>query len=357
LAHYRVRRCIGEGGMGLVFEGEDADLLRPVALKVIRPELAGSLQVAQRFAQEARAMAALKHDHVVTIYQVGQQRGLPFLAMEYLRGMSLFDWLHRGHRPSVDLVLRLGREIAAGLAAAHRRGLIHRDIKPANIFLEAPHGRVKILDFGLARTQSHDVQITHPGTTVGSPSYMAPEQARGEGDDASCDLFSLGCVLYVLCTGQLPFPGTTILAVLTSLMTETPPPPREHNPAVPSDLDALIMRLLAKEPADRPPSARAVVEAIRRLERALLAERQRAELPASTPYPPSGIPRDRLLSATPGSRISRARRRGLEPSGVRSGSPPRWACWGCPWSLWGSSGARRRPGPSRPIARRRPPSQ
>src|SRR6516165_4300728 len=148
LAHYRVRRCIGEGGMGLVFEGEDAGLLRPVALKVIRPELAGSLQVAQRFALEARAMAALKHDHVVTIYQVGQQRGVPFLAMEYLRGMSLADWLHRGHRPSVDLVLRLGREIAAGLAAAHRRGLIHRDIKPANIFLEAPQGRGKILDFG-----------------------------------------------------------------------------------------------------------------------------------------------------------------------------------------------------------------
>ena len=140
LAHYRVRRLLGEGGMGLVYEAEDTDLLRPVALKVIRPELGGIPQVAQRFLREARAMAALKHDHIVTIYQVGQQHGVPFLAMEYLRGMSLHRWLDRGHKPSVDLVLRLGREIAAGLAAAHQRGLIHRDIKPANIWLEAPDG-------------------------------------------------------------------------------------------------------------------------------------------------------------------------------------------------------------------------
>ena len=140
LANYRVRRLLGEGGMGLVFHAEDADLLRPVALKVIRPELAGSPQAAQRFLLEARAMAALKHDHVVTIYQVGQQRGVPFLAMEYLQGMSLYRWLERGHKPALDLVLRLGREIAAGLAAAHQRRLIHRDIKPANIWLEAPQG-------------------------------------------------------------------------------------------------------------------------------------------------------------------------------------------------------------------------
>ena len=277
--------------MGLVFEGEDTDLLRPVALKVIRPELAGSPQVAQRFALEARAMAAVKHDHVVTIYQVGQQRGVPFLAMEYLQGISLSDWLDRGHQPSVDLVLRLGREIAAGLAAAHRHGLIHRDIKPANIWLEAPIGRVKILDFGLARTKSHDVQITKPGTTVGSPAYMAPEQARGEAGDPSCDLFSLGCVLYRLCTGRLPFPGSTIIAVLTSLTTETPPPPRERNPAVPPALDALIMRLLAKEPADRPPSAQAVVEAIRSLERAPRAKRQRAELAPTASLPAVEGPR------------------------------------------------------------------
>jgi len=285
LAHYRVHRCIGEGGMGLVFEAEDTDLLRPVALKVIRPELAGSPQVAQRFMLEARAMAALKHDHIVTIYQVGQQRGVPFLAMEYLRGISLADWLDRGHKPSLDLVLRIGREVAAGLAAAHRQGLIHRDIKPANIWLEAPLARVKILDFGLARTKSHDVQITNPGTTVGSPAYMAPEQARGEAGDAACDLFSLGCVLYLLSTGRRPFPGTTVMAVLTSLSADTPPAPRERNPAVPPAFDALVMGLLAKDPAGRPASAQAVVEAIKDIERALLTERRQAKLAPTTSLP------------------------------------------------------------------------
>ena len=288
LSHYRVRRLLGEGGMGLVFEAEDTDLLRPVALKVVRPELAGSTQAAQRFTLEARAMAALKHDHIVTIYQVGQVRGVPFLAMEYLQGMSLYRWLERGRTPSVDLVLRLGREMAAGLAAAHQRGLIHRDIKPANIWLEAPTGRVKILDFGLARNASQDVQITSPGTTVGSPAYMAPEQARGEDVTAAGDLFSLGCVLYQLCTGALPFPGTTLMAVLTSLSTDTPAPARDRNPAVPPALDALVMQLLAKDPADRPASAELVVHTLKGIERELLAERQKAELSLTTPLPAVG---------------------------------------------------------------------
>ena len=154
LAHYRVLRLLGEGGMGLVFLAEDSLLSRPVALKVIRPEIADTPGIAQRFTREARATAAIKHDHIVTIYQVGQENGIPFLAMEYLKGMSLAQWLDRGHSPSVELVLRIGREIAAGLSAAHRHGLIHRDIKPANIWLEAPSGRVKILDFGMARSRT-----------------------------------------------------------------------------------------------------------------------------------------------------------------------------------------------------------
>jgi hypothetical protein len=272
--------------MGLVFYAEDTELLRPVALKVIKPELAGKPEAAQRFLREARAMAAIKHDHIVTIYQVGQERGVSFLAMEYLRGMSLLDWLDGGNRPAPELALRIGREIATGLVAAHKRRLIHRDIKPANIWLEAPGGRVKILDFGLARIESGGAEITQPGLAVGTPQYMAPELARGEGAGASSDLFSLGCVLYRLCARRLPFEGDTIMAVLTALATDTPRSPRQIEPTLPPALDALVMRLLAKNPADRPPSAADVVEAIRSIERELLAERQRIEVGMSTPLPP-----------------------------------------------------------------------
>ena len=166
LAHYRVLRLLGEGGMGMVFLAEDSLLSRPVALKVIRPEIADTPGIAQRFMREARATAAIKHDHIVTIYQVGQENGIPFMAMEYLKGISLDEWLDRGHRPSVEIVLRIGREIAAGLSAAHRRSLIHRDIKPANIWLEAPSGRVKILDFGMARSEREDVEITSTGAVM-----------------------------------------------------------------------------------------------------------------------------------------------------------------------------------------------
>lgn len=271
--------------MGLVYEAEDANLLRTVALKVIRPELSSTPQAARRFLLEARAMAALKHDHIATIYQVSRHRGVPFLVMEYLRGISLDRWLDQGHEPTVDQVLRLGREVAAGLDAAHGQGVIHRDIKPANIWLEAPAGTVKILDFGLARTAAQDVRITSPGTTVGSPAYLAPELARGARGTPSCDLFSLGCVLYRLCTRKLPFDGTTLIAVLTSLATETPPFPRTINPDVPPALEDLVMRLLSRNPADRPESAQTVVEAIRVIERGRRSEAS-GSVASPLPQPP-----------------------------------------------------------------------
>ena len=317
MAHYRVVRPIGEGGMGLVFQAVDTHLLRPVALKVIRPELADVQGAKDRFLREARAAAAIKHDHIVTIYQVGQQREVAFLAMEFLQGVSLQRWLERGKSPSIDLALRIGREVASGLAAAHRIGLIHRDIKPGNIWLEAPNGRAKILDFGHARAIREDVEITHAGTILGTPAYMAPEQARGEPADASSDLFSLGCVLYRLLTGRLPFEGRTILAVLTALATETPPSPRTLNPATPQALDDLVMRLLSKTPADRPASAQAVVEAIRGIERQLAADRQSAEL---SPVPLS------LIEVAPETLDSARERSG--PSrigGLRRGRGVVWA--------------------------------
>jgi serine/threonine protein kinase len=154
--------------------------------------------------------------------------------------------------------------------------LIHRDIKPANIWLEAPAGRVKILDFGMARSEHDDMHITQSGTVMGTPAYLAPEQARGEPVGPGADLFSLGCVLYHLSAGRLPFPGASIMAVLAALSSETPRPTRELNAEVPSALDSLIMQLLAKRPEDRPASAQAVVEALKTIERELLEERRRA---------------------------------------------------------------------------------
>ena len=298
LAHYRVRRLIGAGGMGLVFLAEDVHLNRPVALKVIRPELASVPEASARFAREARTAAAIKHDHIVTIYQVGQAKNVAYLAMEYLQGTSLQRWLERGKTPSIDLVLRIGREVAFGLAAAHKLGLIHRDIKPGNIWLEAPQGRVKILDFGQARAEREDVQITQSGAIMGTPAYMAPEQAAGEPATAASDLFSLGGMLYRLCTGQLPFQGKTILAVLHALASQTPPSPRSLRADVPESLDRLIMRLLAKNPADRPASAQEVLDTIRGVERQLAAERQAAELapvPGPAPAPAPAFPFTEVL--------------------------------------------------------------
>src|SRR5262249_45645638 len=162
----------------------------------------------------------------------------------------------RSGPPSVSEILRIGRQIARGLEAAHAHGLIHRDIKPANLWIESePSGRVKILDFGLARVADGDAHLTQSGAIIGTPSYMAPEQARAEAVDHRCDLFSLGVVLYRLCTGRLPFGGANTLAALSSLATDTPRPVRDLNPAVPPALAELVMQLLAKEAAHRPASA------------------------------------------------------------------------------------------------------
>jgi len=271
LAQYRVLELCGEGGMGYVFKAEDTQLQRLVALKVMKPDRTDDLPSRTRFLREARATAAIKHDHIVTIYQVGQDRDACFLAMEWLEGKSLERWLRAGNRPTAAQVLRVGREIAAGLAAAHARGLIHRDVKPGNIWLEMPTGRIKLLDFGLVRALNEDIRLTQYGIIVGTPAYMSPEQARGEPVDHRSDLFSLGCVLYELCGGQLPFKGENTMATLLAVTLREPPPLREVNPDLSPALTDLVHQLLAKRPEDRPSTAQAVVEVLRGLERELLA--------------------------------------------------------------------------------------
>jgi WD40 repeat protein len=269
LGPYRVLKVLGTGGMGVVFQAEDPHLRRPVALKVMKPALAASATARKRFLREGQAMAALEHDHIVPVYQVGEDRGLPFLAMQLLKGETLEDRLQREPILPPAEVWRIGREMAEGLAAAHASGLIHRDIKPANVWLEGERARVKILDFGLARAEDEESHLTQTGVVAGTPAYMAPEQARGEKVDARCDLFSLGCVLYRLCTGEKAFKGTNPTATLLSLTQDQPRPPRELNPAIPQELSDLVMSLLAKDPGQRPASDRTVIEAIEGMESSL----------------------------------------------------------------------------------------
>jgi urea ABC transporter urea binding protein len=299
LGTYRVRALLGAGGMGMVFLAEDTLLERQVALKVIQPELSRDLNVRLRFLREARALAAVKHEHVVTVYQVGTEGDAAYLAMEFLEGQSLDEWLKQGARPSVAVALCLGRQIASGLAAAHERGLIHRDVKPANIWLESsppgsgggasgPH--VKLLDFGLVRPANQDAVITQSGYVVGTPAFMSPEQARAQALDARSDLFSLGCVLYQLCTGRPPFLGSTTMAVLTAIAVDTPPPIHELNPEVPVPLSVLVSQLLAKNPAERPNSAREVVAALQALEGTLLAPCLPMSPPVHTASPVAEVP-------------------------------------------------------------------
>jgi urea transport system substrate-binding protein len=276
LGDYRVLRSMGAGGMGLVFEAEDTSLHRRVALKVLRPELASDDDHRERFLREARAAAAINSDHVITIYQISDGVS-PYFAMQFLEGESLETRLEGAARITLRAALEIARQTAEGLAAAHEKGLTHRDIKPANLWLEAkpvmgkdgggkpgvlrPQAtatRVRILDFGLAR-RSTDPSLTSTGFVVGTPHYMSPEQASGLPVDGRSDLFSLGCVLYMMLTGELPFPGNTAMAVMTSLATRTPPPPHEKNPSVPRPVSDLVTRLLEKEPAARTQNAREVV--------------------------------------------------------------------------------------------------
>jgi urea transport system substrate-binding protein len=283
LAHYRITGVLGEGGMGFVFDAFDTHLHRRVGLKVLKPDLASNLSFRERFLQEARVAAALPDEYIVTIYQVGLENDVPFLAMKFLYGESLEQCLQREERLPPHEVMRIGREVALGLSAAHERGLIHRDIKPANLWLETPppepggssatrlsceyHYRMKILDFGLARPIHDTRRLTATGLIVGTPQYLAPEQARGQPLDHRCDLFSLGIVLYRMATGILPFEGSDTLAQLTALAVADPRPIEELAPDLPEGLRRLINQLLARDPAKRPQTARVVAEALRALEK------------------------------------------------------------------------------------------
>jgi formylglycine-generating enzyme required for sulfatase activity/serine/threonine protein kinase len=257
--HYEVIEVVGQGGMGVVLRAFDTKLSRIVAVKVMAPELAANPTAVKRFLREASTAAAVHHDHVVTIHAVGDHHRPPYIVMQFIDGQTLQQKIDREGALELKQILRIGSQMAAGLAAAHKHGLIHRDVKPANILLENGVERVKITDFGLARA-ADDLEMTQTGMIAGTPQYMSPEQAKGEPVDARSDLFSLGSVLYTMCIGRPGFRAETTMGVLKRVCDETPRPIREVNAEIPPWLEAIIAKLLAKNPAERFQSAAEVGE-------------------------------------------------------------------------------------------------
>ena len=274
---YEIVGVVGSGGMGLVFKGYETALDRYVAIKVLAPHLSSSGAARKRFAREARAAAAVLHENVVAIHRVDEANGLPFLVMPYLAGESLQKRLdERGPLQLVE-VLRIARQVAAGLAAAHAQGLVHRDVKPANVLLDRGIERVVLTDFGLARA-ADDASLTRSGVIAGTPQYMSPEQARGEPVDGRSDLFSLGSLMYAMSAGRPPFRAETPYGVLRRIVDAQPHPLRDLVPELPPWFCNLVARLHAPQPRDRFASAAEVADLLERC----LAHLQR---PADVPLP------------------------------------------------------------------------
>lgn len=266
LGSYRVISELGKGGMGYVFRAEDTRLKRTVALKVMNKKIAATPNSRARFIEEARAMAAVHHDNVVVIFEVGERNGTPFMAMELLKGQTLEALNLNKTQLGFEKILDFAKQITRGLAAAHAKQIVHRDIKPANIWIEEGNDRIKILDFGLALAQTPVDRLAGTGSVIGTPGYLSPEQARTDPLDDRSDLYSLGVVLYELCTGRLPLASSSVSGQLVAILSHKPRPIRELNPEIPAPLADLVHRLLAKEARERPASASLLLEELQRVE-------------------------------------------------------------------------------------------
>lgn len=259
LGTYEISGIIGAGGMGIVLKALEPALSRFVALKVLAPRFWKDTLARERFAREARAAASIVHENVIEIYGVAEMNGIPFFAMPYLRGDSLQKRIDRQGPQRVDEILRIAMQVASGLAAAHAQGLVHRDVKPANILLSDGAERVRITDFGIAHLAA-DPRITNTGLIAGTPQYMSPEQARGEAIDGRSDLFSLGSVIYAMCTGRPPFEADSSYQLLSQVVAANPQRIEDINPSIPTWLAAIVSKLHSPLPANRCQSAEELAE-------------------------------------------------------------------------------------------------
>lgn len=283
-AGYEIAGVVGAGGMGVVLKALDPALHRFSAIKVLSPHYASSEAARQRFSREAQAAAAVVHDNVVAIYGVGESNNLPYLVMPYVRGQSLQKRIDRSAHFSVAEILRIAYQTALGLSAAHEQGLVHRDIKPGNILLPEGVERVLITDFGLA-CAADDASLTRTDVIAGTPDFMSPEQARGETLDGRSDLFSLGSLMYVMCTGRLPFRAETAYGVLCRINDTAATPIQEVNSDIPLWLCRLIERLQAKRPEDRFQTAKELAEILQQC----LAHVQTETTPLPSVLAPQGV--------------------------------------------------------------------
>ncbi|HEX4455081.1 MAG TPA: serine/threonine-protein kinase [Kofleriaceae bacterium] len=347
---FRILAKLGEGGMGAVYRGEQISLKRAVAVKVLKPELSQNPVLVRRFSAEAQAVAMLDHPNTVKVYDSGQDTdGSLFIAMEYIEGISLRDAMRAGAMPG-PRAFAIAVQVAASLADAHAQSIVHRDLKPDNVMLQ-DKGRhrdiVRVLDFGIAKlrddSRATQAAMTQAGDMLGTPQYMSPEQIRGDQIDGRTDLYALGCMLYEMVTGRLPFEGTSVLAILTKHLTDTVVPPSQRRPdlGLPRIIDQIVMTALAKEPAARPATMERFGELLQNA-LAVIDPNRSAMLPmsAATPMPmpvaqmPMPIPMP--IAPVPIPPTQRANR---APMAAAPAKPRNWIPWFVLLGLLGIGGA------------------